>query len=206
MTMTSDARRICAIAVVLSCPAAAVAEAPAGWSEPTVAHDGIRVMSADGETVQSRFHYQPPGRHREEMTREGMSLVVIMRQDLGLAWTLLPGGVYMEVSLDGDDSEMPFSAGSSAEGIVEYEKLGTEQVNGLATTRYRVVTLEDNVEAEGYFWVTEHWIPVKSEVWMRDDHGFRIEMEIHELNIGAQDPALFELPAGASRMPGFGGH
>ena len=41
---------------------------------------------------------------------------------------------------------------------------------------------------------------------MRDDHGFRIEMEIHELNIGAQDPALFELPAGASRMPGFGGH
>ena len=57
MTMTSDARRICAIAAVLSCPAAAVAEAPAGWSEPTVAHSGIRVMSADGETVQSRFHW-----------------------------------------------------------------------------------------------------------------------------------------------------
>jgi hypothetical protein len=206
MTMTMTVRRVCAIGALLSCPAAALAEAPAGWSEPTVAHDGIRLMSADGETVQSRFHYQPPGRHREEMTREGMSLVIILRQDLGLAWTLLPGGMYMEISLDGDDAETPFSAGSSAEGIVEYEKLGPEEVNGMATTRYRVVTLEDGEEAEGYVWVTEHWIPLKSEVWMRDDHGFRIRTEIRELRIGDQDPALFELPAGARKMPGLGGH
>lgn len=204
MSNNPVARWIGGLAVMLLSPALASAQAPAGWSEPTVAHDGIRVMSADGEAVQSRFYYQPPGRHREEMNREGMSLVMIVRQDLGLAWTLLPGGMYMEISLDEDDAEVPVPAGSAAEGIVEFEKLGMDTVNGLATTRYRVVTLEDGEEAEGYVWVTEHWIPVKSEIWMRDDHGFKIETEIRELNIGPQDPALFELPADARKMPGFG--
>lgn len=196
--------RVVLAAAVFGLTSVAIAELPAGWSEPTVAHQAVRVTSAHGETVESRYHYAPPGKQREEMSREGMSVVMIVRQDLGVAWTFLPGNMYMEVSLEGDDGDKPYSAGTSGEGIVEFEELGPAEINGWQTTRYRVVTLEDGEEAEGYFWVTEHWIPVRMELWMRSDHGEKIITELRDLQIRDQPAELFEIPQGARKMPGFG--
>jgi len=186
----------------LSAPAAA-SKLPEGWSEPTVAHEGTRVMQAGGQTMETHFRYLPQGKQREEVSYEGMSMAMIIRHDLGLVWTLLPGGMYMEISIDDADNDGPSTP--SAEGIVEFEKLGTEEVNGWPTTRYRVVTREDGEEAEGFFWVTEHWIPVRMEISMRDDPRETIKMDIRDLRLADQDPALFEIPPGATKMSGFGG-
>ena len=182
---------------------AMAADLPAGWSEPTVAHQGTRVMTAGGQTVQSSYHYLPPGKHREEMTIEGMSMSIVIRQDLGVVWTIFPpalGNMHMEVAIDEAEH-----GGPSMEGIVEFEALGQEEVNGWPTTRYRVVMQEDGREAEGYFWITEHWIPVRMEISMRDDPRETVTMEIRDLQIRDQDPALFDLPAGSRAMPGLGG-
>lgn len=187
----------------LAVPAMAM-ELPEGWSEPTVAHEGTRVMQAEGHEVQSRFHYQPPGKHREEMQAEGMQMSMIIRQDLELVWTILPGGTsYMEMDIG--ETEEDRRTGPSAEGIVEHRKIGTEVVNGWPTTHYHIVTMEDGQEAEGDVWVTEHWIPIRMEIVMRDDPGNRMVMEIRDLQVRAQDPALFELPPGATKLSGFGG-
>jgi hypothetical protein len=176
---------------------------PEGWSEPTVAHDGIRVISADHERMESRFYFQPPGKQREDMTREGMTVSVIVRQDLDRAWTILPGGLFMEMSLEDSLAETSYSA--SSEGVVDYEKVGTETIDGWATTRYRVVMLEDGEETQGYFWFTEHWIPIRMEMHLANDPSEALRMEVRELKIRAQDPSLFELPPGAVPMPAFGG-
>lgn len=176
---------------------------PEGWSEPTVAHEGVRVMQASGQEVQSHYRYLPPGKQREEMSLEGMSMAIILRQDLGVAWTLLPNNMYMEMAIDEVEQEGP--SAPSAEGIVEFEKLGTDNVNGWPTTRYRVLTRQDGEEAEGYFWITEHWIPIRMEINMQDSPGETLTMEIRDLRIQPQDPALFEIPAGATKLAGMGG-
>jgi hypothetical protein len=182
---------------------ATAAGLPEGWSEPTVAHEGTRVMSAGGQTVESSYRYLPPGRQREEMNVAGMSMTLILRQDLGVAWTILPNNMYMEMAIDEVDQEGP--SAPSAEGIVEFEELGREEINGWPTTRYRVLMMEDGEEAEGYFWITEHWIPIRMEITMPDDPQGTVTMEVRELKIRDQDPALFEVPKDATRMSGFGG-
>ncbi|MFU8895519.1 MAG: DUF4412 domain-containing protein [Gammaproteobacteria bacterium] len=188
---------------VMAAGVVTAADLPEGWSLPTVAHEGTRVMTADGQTIESRYRYAPPGKQREEMSHEGMSMAIILRQDLGVVWTILPGNMYMEMALDEADDNGP--SAPSAEGIVEFEELGKEEVNGWPTTRYRVVTMEDGEEADGYFWITEHWIPVRMEITLRDSPGEKVIMNIRDLRIRDQDPALFEVPPGATNMSSMGG-
>ena len=201
MFITRFAGMLLAAAVLTG--TAAASDLPEGWSEPTVAHQGTRVMEAGGQIMETQFRYLPPGKQREEISHEGMSMAMIIRHDLGVVWTMMPGGMYMEISLD--EAEQEGRSAPSAEGIVEFEKLGTEEVNGWPTTRYRVVTREDGEEAEGFFWVTEHWIPIRMEITMREDPQETVKMEIRDLLLTEQDPALFELPAGATKISGFGG-
>ena len=197
-------KALLAIIAVIATGVVSAANVPEGWSLPTVAHEGTRVMTAGGETVESYYRYAPPGKQREEMSHEGMSMAIILRQDLGVVWTLLPGNMYMEMALD--DAEIDGPATPSAEGIVEFEELGTEEMNGWPTTRYRVVSMEDGEEADGYFWITEHWIPVRMEMTIRGDSpDEKMIMNIRDLRIRDQDPNLFELPAGATNMSGMGG-
>jgi hypothetical protein len=200
-TITRSAGALLAAAVLTG--TAMASNLPEGWSEPTVAHQGTRVMEAGGQTMETQFRYLPPGKQREEMSQEGMSMAMIIRHDLGVVWTVMPGGMYMEISLD--DAGQEGRSAPSPEGIVEFEKLGAEEVNGWPTTRYRVVTREDGEEAEGYFWITEHWIPIRMEITMRENPQETVRMEIRDLRLAEQDPALFELPAGATRISGFGG-
>jgi len=181
---------------------ATAANLPEGWSEPTVAHEGTRVINAGGETVQTRYRYLPPGKQREEMSIEGMSMAIILRQDLGVAWTMLPNNMYMEMSIDEAEQDGP--SAPSAEGVVEFKKIGTEEINGWPTTRYHVLMMEDGEEAEGDFWMTDHWIPIRMEITTRDNPQETVTMEIRDLQIRDQDPALFEIPAGATKMSGFG--
>jgi len=168
------------------------------WRKPTVAHQAIRVMNAAGHRAESVYHYAPPGKMHEETTMEGMSLSIIVREDLGLIWTVLPGGMYVEM----DIGEAGDRGAPSAEDIVEFEALGEEEIDGWPTTRYRVVSMEDGEPLAGEFWVTEHWIPVRMELEVGDGPGETVEWEIRDLRITAQDPALFELPDGATPMPG----
>jgi hypothetical protein len=192
-----------ALITALACTLANAAEPPEGWNLPTVAHDGVRVVGAGGQAVETRFHYLPPGLQREDMSQEGMSMAMIIRQDLGVVWTVLPGGMYMEMSIDDAGEDTHSLPGS--EGVVEFEALGAEEMNGWPTTRYRVVSMEDGKRAEGEFWVTEHWIPVRMEIAPSDRPGDKVTMNVRDLQVRDQDPALFELPPGATKLAGLGG-
>lgn len=181
------------------------ADLPAGWSEPTVAHQGIRVIKAGGQTIESRYHYRPPGLHREEMSHEGMSIAMVIRQDRGVIYTFLPHNMYMETSIDqpgmmGERDPIP-----DTDSIVEFEEVGQEEINGWPTTRYHVITMDEGQRAEGDFWVTEHWIPIRMEFNSSEQPGETMSMEIRDLLIVEQDPALFEVPAGATKLMGMGG-
>jgi hypothetical protein len=81
-----------------------------------------------------------------------------------------------------------------------YEKLGTEVVNGRTTTKYRVTTKgkgeASGVQTETIVWVDESLgMPVKSETTSTGERasGSKVTMEMRDIKQEV-DPSLFELP------------
>lgn len=184
---------------------AAPNEIPAELRHPDVAYDGTRVMSMAGQAIESRFHYAPPGKHRQEMNEQGMSITSIIREDLNLVWSILPQGMYLEIDLGEQAGGQTKLATPNPDDVIEFQDLGQETVNGHATTRYRVITKHEGEEAEGYFWLTRDRIPVRMEITAKSAPDQTMTMELRELQIRPQDDALFELPPGARKMAGLDG-
>lgn len=159
-------------------------------------------------TIDSRIYFSG-GRLRDEIDVGGQSIVYISRADLGTIWMLMPAGnmnMYME---------MPY--GESSEQVqefrlVEREVVGEETVNGMATTKHRVVYEANGGRYGGFTWFNEDNIAVRA--FMVTETGGeqqRIRFEMSNLEVGPVDAALFELPEGAQKLDlsalggGFGG-
>jgi hypothetical protein len=87
-----------------------------------------------------------------------------------------------------------------------YEKLGAEELNGRATTKYRVTALlregaDKSFVVENLVWVDESLgMPVRSETTSTEgDRRTRYTMEMRELS-GEVDAQTFQLPAGFRRV------
>ena len=84
------------------------------------------------------------------------------------------------------------------EGNVKFTKLGSERVNGMRTTKYKFeVVHKDGGRFDGHHWMTEDNIPVRM---MSTSKGQQFRIDYTNIKIGKQDPRLFEIPAGYSRM------
>lgn len=114
--------------------------------------------------------------------------------------------LYAEIKMDGSDNPMNSTQGvpsdfASAKLINEtpagakYERLGTEEINGRMTTKYRVTTgggEGSKTASETIIWADESLgMPIKSESTSKDGAKFNMEMRDIKLEV---DPALFELP------------
>ncbi|HEY0547623.1 MAG TPA: hypothetical protein VGC91_19740 [Pyrinomonadaceae bacterium] len=131
-----------------------------------------------------------------------------------VAYLQLAGGRYMlypakklyaEVKLDGSSSSNYSGLGApsdfSADKLINtaptgarYEKLGTEQVNGRTTTKYRVTnsTGSDAAQTVTIIWADEALgMPVKSESTSQD--GTKYSMELRDIKQEV-DAGQFELP------------
>jgi hypothetical protein len=120
--------------------------------------------------------------------------VTISRMDKKIVWVLVPAQkMYMEQKFD------PRTAASTQEkieGELERTAVGNEVLDGRNTTKYRV-TFEAAGRTETLFqWIDESaHIPVKTAAidgsWVT---------EFRSIQTGSQDPALFELPDGYTKM------
>jgi hypothetical protein len=115
--------------------------------------------------------------------------------------------IYAEVKMDGSSSSNYSGLGVpsdfSADKLVntaptgaKYEKLGTEQVNGRTTTKYRVTNAgaagSDAAKTETIIWVDESLgMPIKSETTAQD--GTKYSMELRDIKQEV-DAGQFELP------------
>jgi len=169
--------------------------------------DPIKVdFSADGqvETEDNKFStkiYFNKDRLRDEMQMGGQSMVMIQRFDLNKSWTLMGQGMYMENDLGESEQAPDFK-------LIEKTVVGQEVVNGMQTTKYKTVYQSSRGKFGGFTWINEDNIAVKG--FMISDEGGRkqrILFELHNIKIGNQDAALFELPSGARKidMGGLGG-
>lgn len=113
--------------------------------------------------------------------------------------------IYAEVKMDGSSSSNYSGLGVpsdfSADKLVntaptgaKYEKLGTEQVNGRTTTKYRVTNAggSDAAPTETIIWEDESLgMPIKSETTTQD--GTKYSMELRDIKQEV-DAGQFELP------------
>ena len=88
-------------------------------------------------------------------------------------------------------------------GLARYEKLGTEELNGQPTTKYRVTSEEITggtaTATVTLIWIDEHLgMPIRSETAVPGGNAKQIT-ELREIQLQV-DPAMFELPKGYRKV------
>lgn len=181
-------------------------------SQPVMAVEGPKAgYSADGymetaDGVQEGPVYYMPGMERREYAGDGGSMVMIIRHDKKLIWTMMPDDkMYME-------SKFPEGGRKDDLGSYKMERtaVGSEEVNGVKAAKTKVImTGKKGEKMGGFMWTTGEGIVVKMDIISVDKKSKeRIKNELKNLKVGRQDQSLFEIPADYSRMDmgmGMGG-
>ena len=171
----------------------------AGMTEPTVEYSGDQFMGAEGQIMQSKV-YHAPGKQRMEMDQAGAKQVIITRSDRKLSWVLMVDQkMYMEMAQEGAKNQTR----DIRECAMTQRAGGRETVNGVSTTRSEVeASCPDGSRYSGSMWTTSEGIMVKLDAVSREGSGkgSRVSIELKNLKIGRQDPSLFEIPAGYTKM------
>jgi hypothetical protein len=172
--------------------------------EPRVDYSADSTMEMDGGMTMKSHVSHTSGKERMEMGGAGGS-VTIIRKDKKVMWQLM-GDMYMEMSLDQSN------ASDLSAMDVEQTTVGEETINGIKTTKSKVIaTKKDGSKFGGFFWTTKDGITVKMDLLSKEgDKKMRMASELTNLKIEKQDPALFEIPAGYTKndmgaMMGQGG-
>jgi hypothetical protein len=150
-------------------------------------------MEMEGGMTMKSHVYHTSGKERMEMGGADGS-VTIIRKDKKVMWQLM-GDMYMEMPLDQSNSS-DLSAMD-----VEQNAVGEETINGIKTTKSKVIaTKKDGSKFGGFFWTTKEGITVKMDLLSKEgDKKMRMASELTNLKIEKQDPALFEIPAGYTK-------
>lgn len=186
---------IIAVMVTLFSMAAAGADIPAS----NAAYSADSVIRVGDVALQGRV-YHDRGLERREINFQGMEQVVIRRSDLNHVYVAMPAmGMGMEMDLDAAPYPTPEEY---LEGL-DATAVGQEDVAGLEATKYRLSgTDPDGGTFDGHLWITEDGITLRLEGTVTA--GGRTEdvlMELDNVEVGPQDPALFERPDNVTFMP-----
>ena len=157
----------------------------------TAQYSAVQHMSTERGDVDAKV-FVVPGMKRMEMHDS----IQIIRFDKGVMWVLMPKQrMYME-------NPIPASGGSSNLKYLEKSKLGQETVNGISTTKYKTVAQDpQGNRLEGISWLTDDGILVKNDMQLvAEGRKMKVKTEISDLEVGKQDPALFEVPSGFNKF------
>lgn len=142
------------------------------------------------------FHI--PGRERQEQELWGTKEVFILDAATAQGWLLVPSfKTYVEFPFP------PVMADLASPDLTRHP-VGQETVDGVRTTKYRVDhTAEDGTRAKGYLWVSRDGVLMKlaGTITRRGGKPLSVAMELSHIEMGPQDPSLFELPPGLVKLP-----
>ncbi len=166
--------------------------------DAAISYSAERTVTVNGRSYTGMvFHI--PGHDRHEQEIQGIAEVVILDAAARQGWLVLPGlKSYVEFAFPQLMAELDAPD-------LRRSPVGEETVNGVRTTKYRIDHVAaDGSRARGFAWVS------RQDVLMRLDgtvsrpgarHATAIRMELANLAVAPQDPALFELPPGLIKLP-----
>ena len=156
------------------------------------------VENEEGTTKQKIF-VTPTKERKELLTGSGEGAVQIFRYDNKVMWMLMPSEkMYMEHSIGGG----PSKGSDTSQWTYEDTAMGEETLNGLRVTKYKTIaTSTDGKKYGGFSWRTREGINVKQDLLYKEGNDKkRMMTELSNLQIGSQDPRLFEIPEGFTKF------
>ena len=166
---------------------------------PKVEYSADQTMETSETSMVGKV-YVTPSKERREMNMSGETAIMIMRRDKKTAWTLMPSEqMYME---------MPFNDAAKQTGNLDNYKIettamGSENINGVNCEKSKIVMTkqDDGTKMGGFWWMTKDNIVMKMDMLAIDKgNKMRMKLELNNLKVGKQNPTLFEIPAGYSKM------
>jgi hypothetical protein len=155
------------------------------------------VVVSNGQTFNSRVN-RTSSALRSETPQGGQTVTAIIRLDRNLGWLLIPGTRNAaEVDLTGFPLVLALLRNPTATATAE----GTETIDGMAVTRWRVVGGDPGARFDGRVWATAEGVVVKVEGVADIPQGRQpFSLVAHNIRIARQAPNLFEIPNGYQRI------
>jgi outer membrane lipoprotein-sorting protein len=160
----------------------------------------IIIVTAAGETTTTKSSIARDGELRRNESELAARRVAYLDLPEGRFVLLLDDKVYAavagEVSEDTTEETSPERLLHTDDGNTSYQKIGTEQIGGRNTSKYRIVVNSSNAGnvslSETLMWIDEALqMPVKSEIKSSD--GTRVMMELSDIKLDV-DKSLFRIP------------
>lgn len=179
--------------------AATLASASAGaatLSDATVGFSAVRTLVIDGKSYVGRM-VAMPGRERHEQQIQGFSPVFLLRTDAPLADIVL-AQLHTIVQF-----ALPAELRIFGRRESKKKPLGRDTINGIATTKYAIDETVPEGHAAGTLWLSAEGIPMRlaGKFAAQNGKSSEVRWELKDVKIGPQPAALFEAPAGYSKLP-----
>jgi len=166
-------------------------------SRPKVEYSADSVMQTEDSATEQRVYVTPAKERRETLTGSGDGSVQIFRHDTKVMWQLMPSEkMYMEHSMGKNKGNDP------SQWDFEETVMGEESLNGVKVTKYKTIaTSTDGKKYGGFSWRTKEGISIKTDLLYKEgNEKHRMMTELKNVKVGKQDPQLFEIPKGYTKL------
>jgi hypothetical protein len=189
-------RALAVASIALAVLAGIGGRAPAGTlGDPSVGFTAERILVFDGHTYVGRM-WSMPGEQRHDQDLPSLKPVFILHADSTEGDILLPQ-LHTAVEF-----AMPKALAVLGQPGLLGKPVGEETVNGIATTKYAVDKDIPEGRLSGTLWLSRDGIPMRCNGSLIRNNGktTRVHWELRDLRIGPQNPTLFTVPEGYSKL------
>jgi len=191
-------RRLRTLMAAMLAAALLTPRAEAGvFGDASVPYSATTVLTVDGQNFAGTLH-AVPGLQRHDQTVAGVAETTILDLASGRGYFVLPMfKAYVEFGFRLALAEL-------RSPDLTAKPLGRDEVNGVATTKYRVNhRAKDGTLIEGFAWLTRTGIAMRTEGSVTTPEGRRTEFswELSRLQLAQQDRSLFDPPEGYYKLP-----
>jgi len=155
-----------------------------------------RTLVIDGRSYQGKI-WTMPGKERHEQAIQAFRPIFLLRAGNALGEVVLP---QLKTIVQ---FAMPPELRILSDPAVKKHPVGQESVNGIATTKYAIDETVPEGHATGALWLSRDGIPMRLAGSFTRPNGkvATVRWELSHVKIGPQPAALFEAPAGFSKLP-----
>ena len=179
--------------------AASLSAQAAPMNRPQAEYSADATVENEEGTMKQKIFVTPTKERKELLTGSGEGAVQIFRYDNKVMWMLMPSEkMYMEHSIGGG----PSKGSDTSQWTYEDTAMGEETLNGVKVTKFKTIaTSTDGKKYGGFSWRTKEGINVKQDLLYKEgNEKKRMLTELSNLQIGRQDPKLFEIPEGFTKF------
>ena len=164
--------------------------------DPQTGFSAERTLVIDGHSYHGKV-WAMPGKERHEQALYGLKPAFLLRDDSPLGEIVLSSmKTVVEFHIPAELRLLNLA------GLAQHA-IGSETVNGIATTKYAIDKSVPEGRAEGTLWLSRDGIPMRLAGTFTNAKGkaSTVRWELSGVKTGPQSASLFEPPKGLAKLP-----